>query len=249
MTSLSLVRSSAHSIRCTRSAATPSRRPMKLIRTPSSWSSGVSLSMRSANIRMSPSTSSEGRDQFSVENEKTVSSSTPRSTASRSRSLTTSAPARWPSIGDSPRRCAHRPLPSVMIATYFGAEATCLRLDLEDLFLFALEEGFDLADGLVGQSLKLRFRPPFVVLADLSLLLQLAKVVHHVAADVAHGHPPLLRHVVHDPHQVLAALLVQLGDLQPDDVAVVGRRETEIGLHDRLLDLLDGVLVVGRQRQ
>src|SRR4051794_35343158 len=185
MTSLSLVRSSAHSIRCTRSAATPSRRPMKLIRTPSSWSSGVSLSIRSANICISPSTSSLGRDQFSVENEKTVSSSTPRSTASRSLSLTTSAPARWPSIGESPRRCAQRPLPSVMIATYFGTEATRLCLDLEDLFLFALQQRLDLADGLVGEALKLALRPALVVLADLPLLLQLAEVVHHIAADVA----------------------------------------------------------------
>ena len=102
------------------SGATPSRRPMKRIRTPSSWSSGVSLSMRSANMRISPSTSSAGRDQFSVENEKTVSSWIPSSTASRSRALTTSAPASWPSIGDSPRRCAQRPFPSVMIATYLG---------------------------------------------------------------------------------------------------------------------------------
>ena len=73
--------------------------------------------MRSANIAISPSTSSRERDQFSVENEYTVSSRTPRSTASRSRALTASAPARCPSMTGSPRACAQRPLPSVMIAT------------------------------------------------------------------------------------------------------------------------------------
>ena len=103
--------------RSTRSGSTPSRRPTKRIRTPSSFSSGVSASIRSPNIRISPSTSSAGRDQFSVEKEKTVSSSIPSSTASRSRALTTSAPAWCPSTTGSPRCCAQRPLPSVMIAT------------------------------------------------------------------------------------------------------------------------------------
>ena len=69
MRSLSAVFASAQSIRSCSSSATPSRRPMKRIRTPSSWSSGVSRSIRSANIAISPSTSSLGRVQFSVENE------------------------------------------------------------------------------------------------------------------------------------------------------------------------------------
>ena len=47
----------------------PSRRPMKRIRTPSRSSSGVSPAIRCENIAISPSTSSAGRDQFSVENE------------------------------------------------------------------------------------------------------------------------------------------------------------------------------------
>ena len=51
------------------SSLIPSRRPMKRIRTPSSFSSGVSLSIRSANIAIRPSTSSLGLVQFSVEKE------------------------------------------------------------------------------------------------------------------------------------------------------------------------------------
>ena len=69
MRALAAVFSSAHSMRRSSSGASPSRRPMKRIRTPSSSSSGVSRSMRSANIAISPSTSAFGRDQFSVENE------------------------------------------------------------------------------------------------------------------------------------------------------------------------------------
>jgi hypothetical protein len=73
--------------------------------------------MRSENISMSAATSSSGRDQFSVENEYTVSSRMPRCAASRNRALTVSAPARWPSSTASPRWAAQRPLPSVMMAT------------------------------------------------------------------------------------------------------------------------------------
>jgi hypothetical protein len=73
--------------------------------------------MRSANISISPSTSAFGRAQFSVENENTVSSRTPRSTASRSRAFTTSAPAWCPASTGRPRSCAQRPFPSVMMAT------------------------------------------------------------------------------------------------------------------------------------
>ena len=95
----------------------PSRRPMKRMRTPSSCSSGVSLAMRWENISINPATSSAGRDQFSVENEYTVSSRTPNSAASRRRALTVSAPALCPSLTGTPCARAQRPLPSVMIAT------------------------------------------------------------------------------------------------------------------------------------
>jgi len=49
--------------------------------------------MRWENISIRPLTSSAGRDQFSVENEYTVSSLMPSSAASRKRALTVSAPA------------------------------------------------------------------------------------------------------------------------------------------------------------
>ena len=80
----------------------PSRRPMKRMRTPSSCSSGVSSTIRRENISIRPCTSSAGRDQFSVENEYTVSSLTPSSVASRRRALTVSAPALWPSFTGRP---------------------------------------------------------------------------------------------------------------------------------------------------
>ena len=69
MRSLSAVSSSAQSICSSSAGSIPSRRPMKRIRTPCSCSSGVSSTMRWANIAISAMTSSSGRDQFSVENE------------------------------------------------------------------------------------------------------------------------------------------------------------------------------------
>jgi hypothetical protein len=68
MRSLPAVSASAQFMRSCSRADTSSRRPMKRIRTPSSFSSGVSESISSANISIRPSTSSRGRCQFSVEN-------------------------------------------------------------------------------------------------------------------------------------------------------------------------------------
>jgi hypothetical protein len=90
---------------------------MKRIRTPSAFSSGVSERIRRLNMRIRAFTSEAGRDQFSVENEYTVSSLTPRSTESRRRAFTASAPALCPDATETRCALAQRPLPSVMIAT------------------------------------------------------------------------------------------------------------------------------------
>jgi hypothetical protein len=65
---LSRVICSDQPIRSRSCSETSWRRPMKRTWTPSSSSSGVSESISSANIDIRPSTSSAGRDQFSVEN-------------------------------------------------------------------------------------------------------------------------------------------------------------------------------------
>jgi hypothetical protein len=112
------VSSSAHCIRSTSLGGTGAvRRPRKRMRTPSACSSGVSPSIRRPNILIKADTSALERRQFSVENEYTVSSRIPSSTASRRRALTVSAPASWPETTGSPRCLAQRPFPSVMIAT------------------------------------------------------------------------------------------------------------------------------------
>src|SRR5215211_1159683 len=152
----------------------------------------------------------------------------PRSTASRSRALTVSAPAWWPSATDRPRCLAQRPLPSVMMATY---EALTGRAsDLEDLFFLALEQGVELLDLLVGELLQRLLGAVLVVGTGLARVAQLAQVVHGVAADVADRDLALLGQAAHHLHQLLAPLLGELGDLQADDLPVVVRGQADVGL-------------------
>src|SRR3954454_20943627 len=179
----------------------------------------------------------------------------PSCAASRSRALTTSAPAWWPSTGGRPRAWAQRPLPSVMIATWRGlssansAGTVLPPSDLHDLGLFGLQRVVELGHPRVGQLLQLGLGAALVVLAGLAGVLELAQVVHHVAADVADRDATLLGDVPHHLDELTAALLVELGDLQPDQLAVVVRRQADVGLHDGLLDRLDRALVVGLDGQ
>src|SRR4051794_14162969 len=189
----------------------------------------------------------------------------PRSTASRSRALTVSAPAWWPARTGTPRAWAQRPLPSVMMATYRGSVMTVRerasvrakrfeparsrRSNLQDLRFLALEVRVQLGDALVGDLLQLGLGAALLVLADLALLAQLAQVVHDVAADVADLDPALLRDVVRDLDELLAALLGQRRDRQADEVAVVRRVEPQVGVADRLLDRLDRARIEGLHRE
>ncbi len=70
-----------------------------------------------------------------------------------------------------------------------------------------------------------------------------------VATSVAHPHPALLGPVPHHLHEVLAAVLGELRERQPDHLAVVRGIDPEVALLDRLLDRLDRALVVGRDRE
>src|SRR4051812_41461567 len=175
MRSFWAVSPSAQVIRSCSRSETSSRRPMKRMRTPSSFSSGVSESISSANIAIRPSTSSFGRLQFSVENAYTVSSSMPRRTAVLTVSLSVCAPRRWPSSTGSPRASAQRAFPSMMIATLIGAGS-----DFENFLLFALEQVVDLGDALVGQLLERLLGAMLVVAAHVAVLLELAELVHDV---------------------------------------------------------------------
>src|SRR5438270_11445445 len=108
----------------------------------------------------------------------------------------------------------------MMIATYRAANAPLGaggRSDLHDLLLLGGEGGVDLADARVGELLELGLGAMLLVATDLPLLLQLAQIVHDVAADVADGDAALLGDPAHHAGEVAAALLGQLRDDEPDD--------------------------------
>src|SRR5690606_20262453 len=84
---------------------------------------------------ISVDTSRRGRSQLSAENAYKVKTETCDSTAASTIFRTVSAPARCPAGRGSPLCTAHRPFPSMMIATciddsrsksYFAAQSTCL---------------------------------------------------------------------------------------------------------------------------
>src|SRR3954454_391650 len=179
----------------------------------------------------------------------------PSCAASRSRALTTSAPAWWPSTGGRARARGRPPVPSVMIAPWRGlssansAGTVLAPSDLHDLGLFGLQRVGWLGHPRVRELLELLLGAALVVLAGLAGVLELAQVVHDVAADVADRHAALLGDVADDLDELAAALLVELRHLQADQLAVVVGREPNVGLHDRLLDRLDRALVVGLDGQ
>ena len=78
---------------------------------------------------------------------------------------------------------------------------------------------------------------------------ELLEVLDRVAADVPDRDAALLGHVPHELDELLAPLLGELRDRQADELAVVRRRQAEIGLLDRLLDLLDRRRVERLDRQ
>src|SRR4030095_12337393 len=57
--------------------------------------------------------------------------------------------------------------------------------------------------------------------------------------DVADDHPRVLGHLGHGLDELLAPLLGRRGQAQPDQLAVVHRAQTEVGLLDGLLDGAD----------
>src|SRR6185312_9981712 len=214
------------------------------------------------------STSVCGRDQFSVENANTDRSWMPTSIDASTMRRTLRAPARCPAAGGRPRFFAQRPLPSRMIATDpatsgrstsgSGRMRASVRmrlskrkevLDLHDLGFFALEQVVDLRDVLVRELLHAPLGRALVVVADVASASQLLEVLDRVAPDIAHRDAALLRHLPDDLDEVLAPLLGELRDRQPDQLAVVRRRETEVRLLDRLLDRLDRGRVERLDRQ
>src|SRR5882762_3286981 len=93
---------------------------------------------------------------------------------------------------------------------------------------------------IIVQLLNVLFGVLFFVLGDVLRLLGLAD---RIGARVADRHAALLGELVHDLHQLPTPLFVERGERNPDEVAVVGGGEAQIGREDRLFDRLEEALV------
>src|SRR5262245_51568290 len=223
------------------SGASPSRSPITRTRTLLPCNSARSLRMKRRSRPMRSRTSAGGRDQFSELNEKMVRMPTPSSPAARTVRRSASTPRRWPSLRGSPRAAAQRPLPSMMMATCRGAsngageaingtsgidmavrescDGPCV-LDGHDFFFFGGERMVDFGNGFVGRLLDQVGLVLVIVLADLVVLFELFEDVEAVAPYVPHGHAGVLRVFVRDLDQFPAPLLVELGNAQPQYLAL-----------------------------
>src|SRR5581483_5271068 len=110
---------------------------------------------------------------------------------------------------------------------------------LHDFGFFVLQQLVDRLRVLVRQLLDALLGAMLVVRADLAAVDEVLEVLHRVAPDLADGDAVLFREPAHDLDEILAPFLGQLRDRQADQLAVVRRRETEVGLLDRLLDRAD----------
>ena len=103
-----------------RSSESPPIKPINRMRTLCSCIYLTLLFKYSFMRDISKETSCSGRFQFSVEKPYTVRALIPISSAAITISFNTSAPARCPMERGMPLRLAHRPLPSIIIATCCG---------------------------------------------------------------------------------------------------------------------------------
>ena len=201
-----------------------------------------------------------GRPQFSVEKAYTARLRTPRSGAASTVRRSARVPARWPASERQPAprgpaavavhddRHVRAPIGGTGSARARRRGAAGLMRPQEPYLLaqtvpprgqtsmisasLALSAASICCDVLVGELLQPVLGAVHVVGAGVAVLLELLQVVDRVAADVARGHAPLLGHVPHLLHELLAPLLGELRDRQPDQLAVVGRRQAEVGLED-----------------
>ena len=120
-------------------------------------------------------------------------------------------------------------------------------LDREDLLLLGLQEVVDLLDFLVRQLLRFLQAAALVVLGDGLVLVELLDPIVALVAVAADLDARLLGHRMRLLRQVLAPILGQRRDRNPDDLAVGLRVQAELRLADRALDL-HGHLRVPRRR-
>src|SRR5712692_7499999 len=216
--------------------------PRTWTRAPRARSSATSFAMYSSRSCMSASISSAGRCQFSWLNAKSVSTPTSASRQPSIASRTAAIPAACPSGRGSERSRAHRPLPSMMMATWAGTapwrrirsrRSSLIPSNFHDLRFFDVNQLIELLDVLVVQLLHVLLRPPLLVLRG---VLQLLEPGDRFGPRVTHGDAALLGELVHHLDQLTAALLRERRQWHPNQVALRSGVQAEVRLANGLLD-------------
>src|SRR2546425_3466989 len=246
---LTRVRSFAWRICSCRAAERSCRRPENRSSMPRRASSSTSRRMVSENRFIKASTSSRGRDQFSVEKAYSVKTRTPRRSAASATRRMVSIPALCPMTRGTKRSRAQRLLPSMMIATCSGGgnwlTGGSWALDLHDLGFLAGGHLVDQTDVTVSDLLQLVAPAPGLVGRDLLLLLQSLDAIHLLAPNVANRDVCALG-IALDQSRVLAAtLFIEGRNRDPDQLAVVARVESDLGFLDRFFHGADDGPVPG----
>src|ERR1700686_1677 len=240
---LTRVRSFAWRICSWRAAERSWSRPENRSSIPRSASSSTSRRMVSENRFIKASTSSRGRDQFSVEKAYRVKTRMPRLSAASATRRIASIPALCPITRGSSRSRAHRLLPSMMIATCSGGGNWLTRWfgasDLHDFGFFARRPLIDEGNETIGELLQLLATTVRFVGRNLLLLLEGLDAVHLLATDVAHRHVRALRVALHESRVFPPALFIQRRDRDADQLAVVAGVQSQLRLLNRLLDGAD----------
>src|SRR5216683_889668 len=191
-------------------------RPENRSSMPRRASSSTSRRMVSENRFIKASTSSRGRDQFSVEKAYRVRTRTPRRSAASATRRMVSMPALCPMTRGSKRSRAQRLLPSMMIATCSGGgnwlTSGSWALDLHDLGFLAGGHLVDQTDVAVGD---------------------LLHPIHLLTPDISDRNVGALG-IPLDQSRVLATpLFVEGRNRDPDQLTVVTRVQTKFGFLDR----------------
>src|SRR4051794_11468162 len=122
-------------------------------------------------------------------------------------------------------------------------------LDLHQFLLLVTLDLVDVGHEPVGQLLQVLLRPLQGILRDVAVVLKLLELILRVPPNVADRHAPVLGPRMDLFDELPPAFLGERREREPDDVAVVVRRDPEVARLDRLLDRRDGALVEGLHLQ
>src|SRR4029450_562265 len=116
--------------------------------------------------------------------------------------------------------------------------APCVSLERKHLSFLLLRELVHAAHELVGRLLDGVVAATLLVLGHLLVLGEALQLVVGLAPDVSDRYPGVLRELVHGLGELLAPVLGEVWQGETDHLTVVGGREAEIRLRDRLLDVV-----------